>query len=82
VFLCGGMDRPNIKNSFLTGVIEALVGKCESTKNDQENSKPGDWFHLHSLLGPDSAELGRDNQTKSDGVICTKIHLSSSAMSS
>jgi len=67
VFLCGSVDRSNIKNSLLTGVIEALIGECERTKNDQENSKPGDWFHLHSLPGLNSAELRRDNQTKSDG---------------
>ena len=29
----GGMDRSNIKNLFLTGVVEALVRKREHTNN-------------------------------------------------
>jgi hypothetical protein len=36
--LRSGMDWSHIKNLFLTGVIEALIGKCQRTKNDQENS--------------------------------------------
>jgi hypothetical protein len=67
------MDRSNIKDLRLTRVAETLVSECERTKNCQENPKPADRFHLYSLSGLDSAELGRDTQTKDDGMICTKV---------
>src|ERR1700680_3318872 len=72
---CGGMDRPNIKNLLLTGVVEALIGECQRAKNDQEDSKPSDRFHLLFLPGLDSAELGRDNRVESEGNLHSGLFL-------
>jgi hypothetical protein len=69
----GSVDGPDIKNLFLMSISESLIGEGQRTKNDQENSKPGDWFHLHSLPERDSAELSQDNQTKSDGMLSARV---------
>jgi hypothetical protein len=30
----GGVDRPEIKNLFLMGISESLIGKSQPAKND------------------------------------------------
>ena len=42
----GGVDRPDVQNLFLPGVVESLIRESQPTKNYQENSDPDDWFHI------------------------------------
>jgi hypothetical protein len=39
MFFCGRMDRSDIKNLFLTSIVEPLIGKHKAAKNNQNNSK-------------------------------------------
>ena len=66
------MDRSNIKNLFLTGVVEALVRQCEHTKNCQENSKPSDRFHLYSRPGTRKCSSRLAHLDEGAAMICTK----------
>ena len=49
LLLGGSVNRSDIKNFLLACVREALTGKCKRAKNDEQNSKPCDWFHILSL---------------------------------
>jgi hypothetical protein len=42
----GGVDGPEIKNLFLMGISESLIGEGQPAQNNQENSNPDDRFHI------------------------------------
>jgi hypothetical protein len=42
----GGVDGPEIKNFFLMGISESLIGEGQPAQNNQENSNPDDRFHI------------------------------------
>jgi hypothetical protein len=42
----GGMDGPEIKNLFLMGISESLIGEGQPAQNNQENSNPNNRFHF------------------------------------
>ena len=45
VFFSSGVDRPNIKNLLLAGIIESLIGKRKGPQENQHNSqKQGDFI--------------------------------------
>lgn len=46
MFLCGGVNRSDIKNFFLVRITKTLVGESQPAKNDQDNSNPSDRFHI------------------------------------
>jgi hypothetical protein len=47
----GGVDRSDVQNLFLTRVSESLVGECQPTQHNQENSNPNDRFHASFCVG-------------------------------
>lgn len=57
----GGVDRTDIKNSFLMRIVETAIGEGQSAKNNQDNSQPADRFHLNqpfskpTASGPESS---------------------------
>ena len=40
------MHGAYIHDLFVTGIREALIGKRESAKNNQNDSGQRDWFHI------------------------------------
>jgi|SRR5579859_1729140 len=57
----GGVDRSDIKNSFLMRIVETAIGEGQSAQNYQDNSQPDDRFHFNRSLsrptaaGPESS---------------------------
>src|ERR1700687_235465 len=45
MFFGSRVDRPNIKNFFLMGIVETLVGKGKTAQNNKENSTPNQRSH-------------------------------------
>jgi len=46
VIFSSGVDGPEIKNLFLVGITEPLIGKGQATQNNQENSSQNYRFHI------------------------------------
>jgi len=42
---------------FVAGIRETLVGKCQGTKNYQNNSGQRDWFHIFDFFDALSRKL-------------------------
>jgi hypothetical protein len=63
------MNRSDVKYFFLTGVVDALIGKGQRAQNQQYNSNQGDRFHFVSspLLDDSSSALNEPNQNHDDG---------------
>jgi hypothetical protein len=43
----GGVDGPEVKNLFLMGKRESLIGEGQAAQNNQQNSNPNDRFHMN-----------------------------------
>jgi hypothetical protein len=51
VFICAGVDRPDIKDVFSMGVRESLIGKGKTTQYNEKNATPNEGFHVHGDVG-------------------------------
>ena len=49
MFVCCGMDRPDVQNLFLVRVRESLIREGQGPKNDKKNSNPNNRFHTFHL---------------------------------
>lgn len=44
------VNRADVKNFFLMGVVESLISQSQATEYDEQNSEPCDWFHVICLF--------------------------------
>ena len=61
----GGVDGPEIEDSFPMGIIESLIGEGQAAQNNQQNSNPDDRFHSDgprlSSATPSLKEIDHEN---------------------
>jgi hypothetical protein len=46
VFICTGVDWPDIEDFFTMGVGKSLIDKGKTAENNEENATPNERFHI------------------------------------